>query len=105
MNTDELTEERRKGIEQSIHPVTVEELKTLGEGLFPFLDHPWRERYFAFLAENPGAVYHHATSHDGVNFIYCLEKDKGLWFTPGSGMGPLQAKGCAILKQIVEAGK
>jgi hypothetical protein len=30
---------------------------------------------------------------DNVNIVSYRDKDKGLWFPPGSGMGPLQARG------------
>ena len=101
LSMDELTEERRKGIEATIRTINAEELKALGEGLFPFVDHPFRKKYFAFLEENPGETFHHATSPDGVHFIYCHGKSKGMWFLPGGGMGPLQPKGLGILKKIV----
>ena len=86
----------------SIRTISIEELKALGERLFPFAGDPWREKFFAFLDENPGATFHHATAHDGVQVVYCPAKDKGIWFMPGIGMGPMQPKGRAILKQIVE---
>jgi hypothetical protein len=98
---DEITEARRKAIAESIQPISVEELKTLGEGLFPNLENPWREKFFTFVTENAGATFHHATTHDRVHILYCQDKDRGLWFVPGSGMGPLQPKGLAILKAIV----
>ena len=41
-------------------------------------------------------------THDGVRVIYCHAKGKGMWFMPGTGMGPMQPKGLAALKQIVE---
>jgi hypothetical protein len=99
---EEITDARRKAIAASIRIISLEELKALGEKLFPYAGDVWRENYFAFLAENPGATFHHATSHDGVQFIYCNAKDKGIWFLPKTGMGPMQPKGRAILKQIVE---
>ena len=102
-NMDDLTDARRKAIAESIHPISVEELKALGEGLFPTHDHPWREKFFGFISENAGATFHHATTHDRVHIIYCRDKDRGMWFLPGLGMGPIQPKGLAILKQIVEA--
>ena len=100
LNMDELTEDRRKALAASIHTISVEELKTLGEGLFPNFDHPWRTTFFDFIKENSGATFHHATTHDSVHIIYCGAKDKGMWFLPGSGKGPLQAKGLAIMKQL-----
>jgi hypothetical protein len=102
LNMEEITGARRKAIAGSIRAIGVEELKALGERLFPLVDHPWREKFFGFIAENPGATIYHATAHDGVQFIYCPARDKGMWFLPGTGMGPMQPKGLAILKQIVE---
>ena len=99
---DDLTEARRQAIAESIQAIGAEELKTLGEGLFPMHDHPWREKFFTFISENAGATFHHATTHDRVHIIYCHAQDRGMWFLPGSGMGPMQPKGLGILKQIVE---
>jgi hypothetical protein len=105
LNMDEVTEGRRKAIAESIQPIGVEELKALGEGLFPYVDHPWRDKFFSFLDENAGATFHHATTDDQVHVIYCRAKERGMWFKPGSGMGPMQPKGLAILKGIVEGVK
>jgi hypothetical protein len=102
LNMDEITDARRKAIAASIRPLSVEELRTLGERLFPIAADPWRERFFDFLKENAGATFHHATTHDDIQVLYCNAKDKGVWFKPGKGMGPMQAKGRGILKQIVE---
>jgi hypothetical protein len=67
--------------------ISVEELKSLGGELFRYADDPWRETFFRFIAENPGATFHHAVTSDGVNILYCRDQDKGMWFLPGSGMG------------------
>ena len=101
LNMDDLTNERCKAIAETIKPIGIEELKALGEGLFPYVDHPWREKFFTFLSENSGATFHHAVTDDRIHFIYCHAKDKGMWFA-GNGMGPLQSKGLKILKEIVE---
>lgn len=102
LNMDDLTEARRKSIAATIRTAEAEELKKLCEGLFPSFDHPWRESVFDFLTENAAATFHHATTSDHVHVIYCPAKNRGMWFLPGSGMGPLQAKGLKILKEIVE---
>lgn len=99
---DDITEARRKAIAETIHEIGVSELKSLGEGLFPSHDHPWRETFFNFLNANAGATFHHATTNDRIHIIYCHAKNQGMWFLPGSGMGPLQPKGLGILKEIVE---
>jgi len=99
---EEITEARRKAIAGSIRTIGAEELKALGERLFPIAGDLWRERYFEFIAKDAGATFHHATTHDGIQVVYCNAQSKGMWFKPGAGMGPMQPKGLAILKQIVE---
>jgi hypothetical protein len=101
-NIDEITEARSKAIAETIHPIAVEDLKALGEALFPNIDHPWREKLFTFISENAAATFHHATTNDRIHIIYCHARDKGMWFMVGSGIGPLQPKGLKILRGIVE---
>ena len=68
---ENLDNERRKAIAKSIRTISVEELKKLGEEIFRYADDPWRETFFRFIAENPGATFHHAITSDGVNIVYC----------------------------------
>ena len=98
---ESLDKERRKAIAKSIRTINVEELKKLGEEIFHYADDPWREAFFRFVAENAGATFHHAATSDGVNILYCRDQDKGMWFLPGSGMGPLQATGRQIMKEMI----
>jgi hypothetical protein len=98
-----LTKERRKAIAKSIRTVDTEELKKIGEEIFRYAEDPWREAFFRFIAENPGATFHHAVTSDNVSIVYCRDKDKGMWFLPGSGMGPLQARGKKVMKEMIEA--
>jgi hypothetical protein len=102
INIEEINQARRKAIAASIRTISVEELKALGERLFPLLDNPWRDRFFDFITGDSGATFYHAATHDGVELIYCHAKQKGMWFIPGTGMGPMQPKGLTALKQIVE---
>lgn len=96
-----ITEGRRKSIEATIAPISTDALKALGEKLFPYFDHPWRQLFLDFVTENAGSTFTHATTHDGVEIIYCDDKDKGIWFMQSSGVGPLTARGLAIMKAIV----
>ena len=98
-----LTKERLDAMAKSIRTISIDELKKLGEQLFPYTGDVWRDAFFDFLAENQSATYHHAVTHDGVNLLYCRAKDKGIWFLPGSGLGPLQSKGRAAMKKLAEA--
>ena len=100
-----LTKERRKAIAKSIRTVDTEELKKIGEEIFHYADDPWRDAFFRFIAENPGATFHHAVTSDNVNIVYCRDKDKGMWFLPGSGMGPLQVRGKQVMKEMIESGR
>ncbi len=79
---ENLDKERRKALAKSIRTISTEELKKLGGELFRYADDPWRETFFRFIAENPGATFH-------------------LWFLPGSGMGPLQASGRKMMKEMI----
>ncbi len=98
---ESLDKERRKAIAKSIRTINVEELKKLGEEIFRYADDPWRQTFFRFIAENAGATFHLAITSDGVNILYCRDQDKGMWFLPGSGMGPLQARGRQIMKEMI----
>jgi hypothetical protein len=102
LNMDDITGARRKSIAETIKPMSNEALKALGEELFPNHDHPWREMFFTFINENAGAAFYHGTTNDRVHIVYCHTKERGIWFLPGSGKGPLQPKGLGILKEIVE---
>jgi hypothetical protein len=55
--TRESRQERRKAIAKSIRTISVEELKKLAGELFRYADDPWRETFFRFIAENPGANF------------------------------------------------
>jgi len=102
---EKLTKERRKSLAQTLRPVSVAEMKTLGDELFKYVDDAWRHAYFEFIAENPGASFHHAVTSDGVHLLYCKDKDKGIWFLPGQGKGPLQATGKRAMKELIEGSR
>jgi len=105
LDINSITDERRKAIEQTIESVGPDQLKKVGEELFPYFDDPWREKYFQFIHENSGSSFYHASTKDGIQFLYCHDKNRGIWFIPGTGLGPLQAAGLAILKHTVERGR
>ena len=103
VNMEEITEARRKAITESIRTISVEEMKALGEQLFPLRRSSLAGKVLRLSSpRTPAPRFHHATTHDHVQIIYCPAKDKGMWFMPGTGMGPMQPKGLGILKAIVE---
>src|SRR5947208_17129105 len=49
--------------------MTVEELKALGNEIFRYADDPWREKFFRFIAENPGATFHNCVMKSGAGIL------------------------------------
>ena len=103
-DVEAIDNERRKAIAKSIRIISVEELKKLGEEIFDSPDRPWRQTFLQFIAEHPGGTFHHASAGEGVVFLYSRDNDKGLWYLPGSGIGPLSVGGRQIMKEAIEAG-
>ena len=99
---DNLDRARREAAAKSLRAVAPDELTKFSEELFPFAGDPWAEIFHKFVSDNRGSTFHHAVMSDGVNLLYCRDQDKGMWFLPGSGMGPLQARGCQLMKEIIE---
>jgi len=100
---DQTHENRRYMIRKTIHPVTIAELKKLGEKRFPIVTDPWCERFFQFLADHPDSQYFMVTSPEGAEVIYCKDSGKGLWFLPEKGMGIIMPKGLEILAEVTAA--
>jgi hypothetical protein len=103
-DAEAIDNERRKAVAKSIRIISVEELKKLGEEIFDSPDRPWRQTFLSLIAENPGAAFYHASAGEGVIFLYDRNNDKGLWYLPGSGIGPLSEAGRQIMKEGIEAG-
>jgi hypothetical protein len=102
IDIDSINEERRKSIAKSIRAASAEELKKLGNEVFHDADDPWRETFFRFIEEHSHATIYHATAIDGVNFLYCRDEDRGIWFLPGSGKGALSARGRQMMRKGIE---
>jgi hypothetical protein len=103
-DAEAIDNERRKAIAKSIRTISVEELRKLGEEIFDSPDRPWRQTFLSLIVENPGATFYHAFAGEGLIFLYIRDKDKGLWYLPGSGVGPLSVAGRQIMKEATEAG-
>jgi hypothetical protein len=100
---DTIMEDRRKAVAKSLRIINIEEVKKLSDEIFDSPDHPWREKLFQLIAENPGARFYHADAGEGVFFLYDRDEDKGLWYLRDHGMGPLSATGRQILKEAITA--
>jgi hypothetical protein len=102
-DAEAIDNERRKAIAKSIRIISVEELRKLGEEMFDEPDRPWRQTFLEFIEQHPGATFHHASAGEGVVFVYSRDRDKGLSYLPGSGVGPLSVAGRQIKKEAIEA--
>ena len=100
-----IDKERRKAIAKSIRVISVEELKKLGDEIFDSPDRPWRQTFLSLIAENPGSTFYSASAGEGVIFLYSRDNDKGLWYLPGSGIGPLSDGGRRLMKEAIAAGR
>ncbi|MEO7099533.1 MAG: hypothetical protein ABI162_09250 [Luteolibacter sp.] len=100
---DQTWENRRVMIRKSIRPVTVAELRKLGEQRFPVVTDPWCVRYNEFLNSHPEAKFYRAEIPEKAEIVYCADTGKGVWFLPDKGMGIIQSKGRDVLAEIVNA--
>jgi hypothetical protein len=103
-DAEAIDNDRRKAILKSIRIISLEELKKLGGEIFDEPDRPWRQTFLSLVAENPGATFYHASAGEGVIFVYSRDGDKGLWYLPGSGLGPLSDGARQLMKKAIEAG-
>ena len=103
-DVEAIDDERRKTVAKSIRIISVEELKKLGEEIFDEPDRPWRQTFLSLIAENSGATFYHASVGEGVIFLYSRDNDRGLWYLPGSGIGPLSDGGRQLMKEAIPAG-
>ena len=101
-DAEAIDNERRKAIAKSIRIISVEELKKLGEEIFDSPDRPWRQTFLSVVTENPGATFYHASAGEGVIVLYSRDDDKGLWYLPGSGIGPLSEGGRQLMRKAIE---
>src|SRR5229473_6377721 len=104
-DAEAIDNERRTAIAKSIRIISSEELKRLGEEMFDDADRPWRQAFLQFVAEHPAATFHHASAGEGVIFVYSRDGDKGLWYLPGSGIGPLSEGARQLMKNAMGAGR
>jgi hypothetical protein len=99
-----IDKERRKAIAKSIRIISVEELKKLGEEIFDSPDRPWRETFLQLITESPGCTFYHGSAGEGLIVLYCPDANKGLWYLPGSGIGPLSEGDRQLMKEVIAAG-
>ena len=105
-NPEVLWEERRKAVEGSLQPVSLDELKTIArEHEEQFVGDPWRDEFLRLMQEQPQASFFRAMPQPDVHVFYCRDADFGFWVVAGSGSGPLDEVGKRLMKEAITGGK
>jgi hypothetical protein len=100
---EELWEERRKAVAQSLQPISLDELKKIvAQHDEEFVGNPWRDEFQRLMQEKPHASFYRALPQNDVVVYYCRDADFGVWVLVGSGMGPLDATGKRLMKEAIE---
>ena len=97
VDMETLSEERRKAVQQSLQSMSVAELrKIVKDQLSDFEGDPWQENFLRLIEAHPEESFYRAVAQEGATILYCRGEDTGVWFLPGSGMGPLPERRNAI---------
>jgi hypothetical protein len=100
---EELWEERRKSVHDSLATITVDELKKIvKEHEEEFVENPARDEFLRLMAEQPQASYYTAVPQKDVVVYYCRDAEFGVWVVAGSGIGHLDAHGKRLMKEAME---
>ncbi len=96
-------ESRKKAVLETIRRVEIAEVRALGSARFLSATDAWAENFKTFLDEHPRGDFYLAKTHEGAEIVYCHDAGKGVWFLEGRGCGLIQARGLALLAEIVSS--
>ena len=100
---EELWEERRNALQETLQSMTVPELRKIVKELSDFEGDPWRENFVSVIEAHPEASFYRAVTQGGAVVLYCPGEDTGVWFLPGRGMGPLPEEAKRHMKEAMAA--
>jgi hypothetical protein len=103
VDMETLSEERRRAVQGSLQSLTIPELRNLVKELSDFEGDPWQENLVRVIAAHPEASFYRAVTQEGAIILYCPGEDTGVWFLPGSGMGPLPEEAKRHMKEAIAA--
>ena len=98
-----VSEERQKVIQGSLETMSVADLRQLVKELSDFEGDPWRENFVGVIEAHPEASFYRAVTQEGAVILYCPGEDTGVWFLPGSGMGPLPEQAKRHMREAMAA--
>ena len=100
---EEIWEERRKSVHDSLSTITVDELKEIvKKHEDEFVANPSRDEFLRLMEEQPHASFYTAVPQKDVVVYYCRDTDFGVWVLVGTGIGPLDADGKRLMKEAIE---
>jgi hypothetical protein len=103
VDMETLSEERRRALQQSLESMTVAELRNVVKQLSDFEGDPWQQKLVGVIEAHPEASFYRAVTQEGAIILYCPGEDTGVWFLPGSGMGPLPDQAKRHMKEAIAA--
>ena len=102
-DAESVSEERRKAIRESMQSMPVAELRKVVKELSEFEGDPWQQKLVEVVETHPEESFYCAVTQEGVIILYCPCENIGVWFLPGSGMGPLPEEATRQMKKAVTA--
>ena len=83
--------------------MTVAELRKIVKQLSDFEGDPSQENFVRVIEAHPEASFYRAVTQEGAIILYCPGENRGVWFLPGSGMGPLPEEAKRHMKAAIAA--
>jgi hypothetical protein len=103
IDMETLSEERRRAVQESLESMPVTELRKVVKELSDFEGDPWQEKFLQVVETHPAESFYRAVTQEGAIILYCPGEDTGVWFLPGSGMGPLPEQAKRHMKEAIAA--
>ena len=103
VDMETVSEERRKALQNSLQSMSLAELRNIVKELSDFEGDPWQENFLHLIQAHPEESFYRAATQEGAIILYCPGEDTGVWFLPGSGMGPLPEEAKRHMKEAIAA--
>jgi len=103
VDMETLSEERRRALRESLQSMSVDELRKVVKELSDFEGDPWQQNFVQAIETHPEESFYRAITQEGAIILYCPGEDTGVWFLPGSGMGPLPEQAKRHMREAIAA--
>ena len=103
VDMETVSEERRKALQNSLQSMSLAELRNIVKELSDFEGDPWQENFLHLIQAHPEESFYRAVTQEGAIILYCPGENTGVWFLPGSGMGPLPEEAKRHMKEAIAA--